>query len=71
MSVVLVVAVGWFALALAVGLLLGGAVKLDERAAATGPTHAEPVSGPVLEGALDGEGHAGTLQVDEESSPVL
>jgi hypothetical protein len=68
MSWVLIAAVSWLVLSLVLGLLIGGAVAMEER---TEPG-SEPAGGSALPGerALDGEGDPGALQVDEQGSLI-
>ena len=70
MSWILVATTGWIALSLVLGLLIGGAVALEERSAGRQAQLPQP-SGQPGEGALDGEGAAGTLKVDEHRSLIL
>jgi hypothetical protein len=72
MNVVVLAAAAWIGLALVAGLLIGGAVRLDERTAMQSRRRtAGPGSRLLGERSLDGEGEAGTLQVHEQGSPVV
>ena len=69
MSWILVATTGWIALSLVLGVLIGGAVAQEERSAGW-QRQLPQRSGEPGEGALDGEGAAGTLQVDEHRSLI-